>query len=240
MARQFIWKAIATTIEREIAQRLYAPGEKLPTEAELARRFGVNRHTVRRAMANLAEHGLVHARRGSGVFVQFTPTEYPLGRRVRFHQAVTASGRLPEKRCIRLETRSASEIEAEALKLESGEPVIVYEGISFADGMPVALFESIFPARRLPGMEQALAAERSVTCAFAQCGVTDYLRAETRLSAHLADAVQAGHLQLVQGAPLMRSIALNTDLDGQPLERGTTFFSGERVSLVVRPSHLEL
>lgn len=235
MASALIWKTISDTLAGEIAQGQYAPGAKLPTEAALARRFGVNRHTVRRAAADLAERGLVHARRGSGVFVQSTSTEYPLGRRVRFHQAVSASGRLPEKRRLRLETRPASVPEADALALESGEAVVVYEGISLADGLPVALFESVFAARRLPGLVQALEAERSVTRALAACGVNDYLRAETRLSAHLADAVQAGHLRLAPGAPLMRSIALNTDLDGQPLERGTTWFAGERVSLVVAP-----
>jgi GntR family phosphonate transport system transcriptional regulator len=235
MTRDPIWKTIAETLAAEIAQGLYAPGVKLPTEAELARRFGVNRHTVRRALADLAERGLVLSRRGAGVFVQAAPTEYPLGRRVRFHQAVSASGRTPDRRRLRLETRPASAPEAEALGLEAGAPVVVYEGISLSDGQPLALFESVFPAERLPGLPEALEEESSVTRALAACGVEDYLRAETRLSAHLADAVQARHLQLKPGAPLLRSVALNTDPAGRPVERGTTWFAGERISLVVAP-----
>lgn len=230
-----LWKTIAETLAAEIARGLYAPRAKLPTEAQLARRFGVNRHTVRRALADLAQQGLVHARRGAGVFVQSTPTEYPLGRRVRFHQAVTASGRTPDRRRLRLETRPASAPEAAALDLETGAPVVVYGGVSLSDGQPLALFESVFPAERLPGLAAALEEDSSVTRALASCGVDDYLRAETRLSAHLADAVQARHLQLRPGAPLLRSIALNTDLGGRPVERGVTWFAGERVSLVVAP-----
>jgi DNA-binding GntR family transcriptional regulator len=53
----------------DIAAGRHAPGERLPSEAQLAQRFGVNRHTVRRALAALAEDGLVQARRGAGVFV---------------------------------------------------------------------------------------------------------------------------------------------------------------------------
>jgi len=90
-----IWRSIADSLQSEIGQGLYRPGDKLPTEAELALRFGVNRHTVRHALAALAEAELVHSRRGAGVFVASRPTEYPLGRRVRFHQNIRDSGRTP-------------------------------------------------------------------------------------------------------------------------------------------------
>ena len=68
-ARQPVWKSIARDLTEDLAQARYAPGDKLPTEAQLAARFGVNRHTVRRALGEMAELGLVHARRGAGVFV---------------------------------------------------------------------------------------------------------------------------------------------------------------------------
>ena len=70
-----IWQSIAQSLQSEIAQGHYAAGDKLPTEAELALRFGVNRHTVRHALADLAQGGLVHARRGAGVFVTIRPTD---------------------------------------------------------------------------------------------------------------------------------------------------------------------
>ena len=105
MTRKPIWSAIADTLTAEIGAGHYRPGDKLPTEAALSARFGVNRHTVRHALASLAEAGLVHSRRGAGVFVAQRPTDYPLGRRVRFHQNVLAAGQTPSRRITREETR---------------------------------------------------------------------------------------------------------------------------------------
>ena len=88
-----IWTAIAHSLRDDIAAGVYAPDAKLPTEAALAARFGVNRHTVRHAIKALTKEGLVLPRRGAGVYVTSTPTDYPIGRRVRFHQNLTAAGR---------------------------------------------------------------------------------------------------------------------------------------------------
>ena len=235
MPREPIWRSIANTLQTEIAQELYRPGDKLPTEAELADRFGVNRHTVRQGLANLAEAGIVHARRGSGVFVAARPTDYALGQRVRFHQNVTASGRTPSRRITRLETRPASVAEAAALGLASGDVVHVIDGISLADGQPLAIFSSTFPAARLPRLLTAMDAQNSVTAALATCGVTDYTRSETRLTAKLADGLQALALQIQAGAPILQSVALNVDAAGRPIEYGTTWFAGDRVTLTVAP-----
>ena len=150
MPHEAIWSSIAASLREDIARGAYAPGARLPTEAELSARFGVNRHTLRRALAALAEEGLVISRRGSGVFVAARPTEYRLGRRVRFHQNVTDSGRTPSRRITRLETRPGTRDETERLELTEGEAVHVIEGVSLADGLPLAAFRSVFPAGRFP------------------------------------------------------------------------------------------
>lgn len=228
-----LWSAIASTLRDEIAEGTYPQGAKLPTEADLARRFGVNRHTVRRAVGSLGEAGLVHARRGSGVYVAARPAEYALGRRVRFHQNLVASGRTPDRRITRLETRDAAPAEVEALRILPGETVHVIEGVSLADGQPIATFRSVFPARRFPGLLAAMEEQTSVTAALAACGLTDYVRSETRLTATLADPLQAVALQTGTGGPVLRSVAVNVDVAGVPVEFGTTWFAGERVTLTV-------
>lgn len=233
MARDPIWRVIASTLQDELAKGLYAPGDKLPTEAELAARFGVNRHTVRHGLAPLIEAGILHARRGAGVFVAARPTDYPLGPRVRFHQNVMASGRTPSRQITRLETRPAQPEEAEALGLRPGAQVHVIEGVSLADSEPLAVFSSAFPAARLPGLLQEMAMQNSVTAALAACGVRDYTRAETRLTAKTADSLQAHALRLQPGAPILRSVAVNVDATGEPVEFGTTWFAGDRVTLTV-------
>jgi len=228
-----LWKSITATLEAEIAEGHYRPGDKLPTEAALSLRFGVNRHTVRRALADRAARGQVLSRRGAGVFVRHIPTEYPLGRRVRFHRAIEASGGLPGRRVLRLETRAATADEARHLALTPGEAVLVCEGLSLVGAVPIAHFHSLFPAARLPGLAAALAEVASVTEALRRAGVADYTRRQTRLSAEPADATLALHLGLREGDPVLKSEGLNCDPQGQPVEFGTTRFAGDRVVVTV-------
>lgn len=234
-ARHALWHAIAGTIEAEIARGHYAPGDRLPTEAELAARFGVNRHTVRHALADLAARGLTHSRRGAGVFVAARPTDYPLGRRVRFHQNLTAAGQTPGRRLLRRETRPADAREAAELDLPPGAAVHVVEGLSLADGVPLAFFRSVFPAAALPGLLARLDANPSFTAALAAEGVADYTRARTRLTAKAAHPAIALHLKIRDGAPVLRAEAVNLGPDGRPVEFGTTWFAGDRIALTVTP-----
>lgn len=233
MGRAAIWTAIRDTLAEDIDRGRYRPGDRLPTEAALAERFGVNRHTVRRALADLAQSGAVHARRGAGVFVRHRPTSYPLGRRVRYHQSLAAAGRVPEKRALRLETRHADAAEAEALGLTAGAPVQVYEGLSLADGVAIAVFRSVFPAARFPRMLDLLRADPSVTAAFAAQGVADYTRVFTEVTAKRASPTIAGLLALPPGEPVLRTRSINVDAEGRPVEVGRSWMAGDRVALVL-------
>ncbi|MEX5562910.1 phosphonate metabolism transcriptional regulator PhnF [Pseudophaeobacter sp. 1A16562] len=233
MARTPVWKSIAGTLTDDIAQGRYDTGDKLPAEAQLAARFGVNRHTVRRALAEMAAGGLVHARRGAGVFVAAKPTDYPIGKRVRFHQNISKGGQTPAKQILTTETRAAAAGEAAALALSPGDPVHVYDGLSLADGQPIALFQSIFPAERFPEMLTALKETQSVTAALQRCGIEDYTRSETRITARQATATQALHLRIPEGAPILRTTGINVDAEGRPIEYGRTWFAGDRVTLTV-------
>lgn len=228
-----VWIAIAATLRNDITEGRYGVGHKLPTEAALAERFGVNRHTVRHALSKLVDEGLVRTRRGAGVFVAAQPTDYPIGKRVRFHENLRADGRLPAKKVLQIEERGATQGEADALKIAIGAQVCAYHGLSLADGQPIALFESLFPLERVPDMSQMLAKHVSVTKALHAAGIADYTRQATRLTAVLADATQALHLQLREGDPLLRSSSVNIDIDGRPIEFGRTFFAGDRVTLTL-------
>ncbi|MFD1195481.1 phosphonate metabolism transcriptional regulator PhnF [Seohaeicola saemankumensis] len=228
-----LWSSIAETLRAEIAAGQFRPGDRLPTEAALARRFGVNRHTVRHALSGLVEDGTVTTRRGAGAFVTRPATDYPLGKRVRFHQNLAAAGRLPEKVFLHIDTRHADPDEAEALSLPPGARVHRAEGISLADGLPIAHFISTFPADSLPDLPEHLRRTGSVTQALAACGVPDYIRAVTRLSARRATAMQARHLMLREGDPVLQSLGINHGPDGQPVEFGRTVFVGDHVTLIM-------
>src|SRR5262249_59643465 len=92
-----LWRQVADGIERGIADGRFAAGEKLPGEMEIAETYRVNRHTVRRALATLAERGLVRAARGSGTYVEAPKLAYPLRSRTRFSEIVGAGGREPRR-----------------------------------------------------------------------------------------------------------------------------------------------
>jgi len=219
-----LWLGLRDALESDIASGQYRSGDRLPSEAQLSQRFGVNRHTVRRALADLADSGLVHARRGAGVFVTATVTDYPITRRTRFRANLLSAGQTPEKRLLRLET---------CQRLEPGAPVHLWEGVSLADGVPIALFRSAFDATRFPDLPPALRRHQSVTAALAEMGLPDYTRKSTRLSAEIASAVRARHLHLRVGEPLLRAVSLNVDGDSRPVEYGRTWFAAERVQLLI-------
>lgn len=231
--RNTVWRSIADSLQRDIERGRYPVGGKLPAEQALAERFGVNRHTVRHAMKKLIADGLVRTRRGAGAFVVAPATDYPLGRRVRFHENLLAAGRKPERTVTLIETRAASHGEANALDMDIGGAVCAYHGVSLADGQPVGLFESVFPAERLEGIDTALATVGGVTEALKCVGISDYTRASTRVNAVLADAAQALQLHVKPGDPLLRTSALNVDGAGRPIEFGRTWFAGSRVTLTV-------
>jgi GntR family phosphonate transport system transcriptional regulator len=231
MGRSALWTSIANTLRSEIGSGHYNPGDKLPTEAELSARSGVNRHTLRRALKDLTDQGLLYTRRGAGVFVATKPTEYPLGKRVRFTQNLQAAGHVPGRKILLSESRKADMNEAKALQIAPHDPVHVMESLSYADDLPIILARSVFPLANMPDLPQALANTPSVTEALRLCGVADYTRASTRITAKLASATQALHLQIQEGGPILRTTSINIDPECHPVEFGTAWFAGDRMTL---------
>lgn len=161
------------------------------------------------------------------------PVDYPLSQRVRFHHAVALAGRVPGRQIDYVATRPADPAEAAALDLSPGAQVHVAEGASLIDGEAVALFRSVFPADLLPGLPAALAEGPGVTAALVRCGIADYTRAQTRITARVADAAQAVRLGAVAGDALIRTEALNVTADGRRIEYGLTWWLAARVTLTV-------
>jgi GntR family phosphonate transport system transcriptional regulator len=228
-----LWRRIRDALEAEIREGRWPTGARLPSESALAERFGVNRHTLRRAMAALQEEGMVHVRRGAGATVTHAAVDYPLGRRTRFTASLLAAGRRPGRELLRLETLAAGRAEAEALEIERGAAVHVCEGLTRADGVPVGMARTHFPASPLPGLPEALRATGSITEALALCGVTDYTRRWTRLRASKPGALLARRLMIPETAPVLQAESLSVDPQGRPVEYGLTWFCTDRMPVFV-------
>ena len=118
MKNQTLWQGIASDLENEIVAGSLARGSRLPTETMLSQRYGVNRHTIRKALSHLAEKSLIWSKRGSGVFVMQKPTVYSMGERGRFSQNLLDAGRTPSRQKLSLSQRLATHEEASSLKIK--------------------------------------------------------------------------------------------------------------------------
>ncbi|MBV9537699.1 MAG: phosphonate metabolism transcriptional regulator PhnF [Acidisphaera sp.] len=228
-----LWRQIARTVEAEIASGSHLPGGRLPTEAQLSQRFGVNRHTVRRALEELSRSGLVVVEQGRGSFVAEDVLEYAVGTRVRFSETIRAQNREPSGDPLDLRETVADKVVATALGIRAGARVIRFERLGFADERPVALGTHYFPGARFPGLLAALREAPTITAALALVGVRDYRRRVTRIAARLPTAQEAELLRMARNRPVLVTESINGDEAGGTVEFGVTRYPTPRVQIVV-------
>nr|WP_302474070.1 phosphonate metabolism transcriptional regulator PhnF [Roseococcus sp. MDT2-1-1] len=228
-----LWRQIAGRIEADITSGIHAPGDRLPTEAELSARFGVNRHTLRRAMESLEARGLVRVEQGRGSFVAEDVLDYPLGTRTRFSEIIRSQNREPAGQLVRLAEIEPEPRIREMLDLRKGARVVMAERIAMADGRPVALGAHHFPLARFPRIAAQLRENPSITAALAASGVPDYRRRVTRITARMPTAEEAMLLVQSRARPVLVSEALNVDPDGRPVDATITRYAAGRTQLVV-------
>jgi len=224
-----LWRRVADGLERGIGDGTYPIHSRLPGEVEIADRFGVNRHTVRRAIAALAERGMVRAERGSGTYVQARRIPYPIKARTRFSEIVGKSGREAGGRLIASAAEAASQEIARRLKINAGAAVVRIDALRQADGVPICVGTSWLPANRFAAAARVYASKRSITKTLAHFGIRDYRRASTRLVAALADATDAMWLNLEPGGAVLVVDSVDVDLDGRPVVTSRARFAAERV-----------
>jgi GntR family phosphonate transport system transcriptional regulator len=228
-----LWRQVADGIERSIADGSFGAGERLPGEMEIAENYRVNRHTVRRALATLAERGLVRAERGSGTYVEAPRIAYPLRSRTRFSEIVGAGGREPRGQLIDASEEPATRELARRLGLKTGAPLIRIEALRLADRTPICVGTTWLAAERFADAGRIYERVRSMTKLLAHYGVRDYRRASTRVTAAIVDATDAIRLDLALGRPVLVVDSTDVDADGKPLLTTRARFAAERIEFVV-------
>jgi GntR family phosphonate transport system transcriptional regulator len=228
-----LWRLVADGIERGIAEGQFVAGERLPGETEIAETYRVNRHTVRRALAALAERGLVRAERGSGTYVETPRLAYPLRASTRFSEIVGAGGREPRGQLIATAEELATRELARLLGLKTGAPLIKIEALRFADRTPICISTSWLSAERFPDAGGVFSSARSMTKLLAHYGIRDYRRGSTRITAAIVEASDAARLDLALGRPILVADSTDVDADGRPLVTKRSRFAAERVEFVV-------
>src|ERR1700681_2515188 len=175
-----LWRQVADGIERGIADGSFPAGQRRRGEMEIAETYRVNRHTVRRALATLAERGFVRAERGSGTYVETPRLAYPLRSRTRFPEIVGAGGREPRGQLIGASEEPATRELARHLGLKTGTPLVRIEALRSTDRTPICVGTTWLAADRFPEAGRVYERARSMTKVLEHYSVRDYRRASTR------------------------------------------------------------
>lgn len=230
-----LWRQITRALEDEIAQGVLAAGARLPTEAQLATRFGVNRHTVRRALEELSRGGLVRIEQGRGSFVAEDVLDYAVSQRTRFSEWIRRHNKEPSGKVLDLREVAADSTIATGLGLRAGAKVVMLERLGLADERPVSMAQHYFPAARFPGLLTALREKDGISEALAACGLSDYRRQTTRVTARLPTPQEANLLRMPRNRPLLITENVNVDGEGRIVEFGIARYPTPRVQIVFEP-----
>ncbi len=227
------WRAIIRWLEAEISARRLVPGDKLPTEQQICDQFLTNRHTVRRALAHLQSRGLVESTQGRGSFVRRPTLVYTIGRRTRFSAALEQQDANPQTRTLIIETRAGEPHVAAALGLKAGAPTIFIERLGLANGEPISIARHWFSYDRFPYFPMFYNRSQSITQTLIDCGVPDYTRKHTKISARLPSPQEAEILSVPRHIPLLMTQAWNVDGLDRPLEYGEARMASDRVEISI-------
>lgn len=227
-----LWRQIESTLAAEIEDGTLEPAAQLPTESELAKRFGVNRHTVRRGIATLVERGLVRVEQGRGTFVQEHVLDYLVGKRTRFSENVARQNRAAGGRLLSAREIAADAVVAKALDMRRGEAVVLLETLGEVDGRPVSVSGHHFQSARFPGLIDAYKRLGSITKVLTEFECGDYTRKVTRVMARMPDPGEADLLQQPRNRPVLVTEAINVDRDGRPVEFGVGRYAADRFQIV--------
>lgn len=200
-----LYGQIRVLIERALEAGEWGPGDAIPSEVDLAQRFGVSQGTVRKAVQSLAAENLLVRRQGKGTFVA-THTEEKASN-FRFLRIRRDDGRpeYPRSRLIDLRRGRAGADLARTLALRPGDPLFVLRRVLEYGGVPCVLDEITLPAALFRGLtrERCAAYPGSMYGFFeAEFGVR-MLRAEERLHAVAAGRAHAALLHVAAGVPLL-------------------------------------
>lgn len=233
-----LYLRIAQELRQNIVEGVYKAGEQVPTEATLAERFSVNRHTLRRAISLLASEGLLRVDQGRGTFVAdmapVAAVRYPIGDRVRFSETLREQGMEPRYETLRAITLPANSRIAAKTEVTSGETVALLERLGLADNRPLKVASSYFPLSRFPDILDRLREISSISRVFADIYGCDHRRRSTVVTAQTVSSDDARLLGVAYNSPVLVAEAINTDEQGSVIEYGVTRFRADRTELVIQ------
>lgn len=225
-----VFKQIADDLRRRIASGELKPGDRLPSEAALIRRWNVARMTVRAALGELSKEGLTKAEHGRGVFVRKRPPVARLGsdrfrRSTRnasagaFAAETEAAGMTPSQELLEVGVIDPPEHVASQLGLGEGEKVVVRRRRMLANDTPMQLADSYFPASWAQGtaLEHADTGPGGSYARVEDAG-HPLARFREELAARAPQEREVRALELAPGEPVVSLRRIAFDDAGEPVE----------------------
>lgn len=215
-------------LREEIAQGVYKPGDALPTEHAMMRRYNLSITTVRRAVHDLVREGWIYRKAGKGTFVKRDKLEERLARLTSFAEEMQSRNITPHFKLIcAIDDLPPTEI-AHALKLDSQHKVFLIERVQIADSEPIALARGYW----IPEIGERLAQQDlnriSLYEIVEQILNIPLLEADESLSASVADSAMARKLGIPRNSPLLVRRRLTYTSEMRPIEHTTTFYRADR------------
>lgn len=235
-----LWRQIGEALIGEIENGTLEAEKRLPSSEELAVRFGVNRHTVLKAISHLQVEGYVRIKRGRGTYAVVNRMEYRIGPRRWFEENLLETNRVPTRTVISATDISAPKNIAAALGGDEGDPVFFLKLLGEADGFPVNFGYHYFPLSRLPGIGDAFraygsepTAHLSFTKVFRSVGVADFRRKSVRIRSRVPTQEEAWQLRMPQTEHVIETDVTNVDSNDIPVVYANTCFCSSRVELIM-------
>ena len=209
--------SLADELRARILAGEWRPGERLPSEPELARRRFVSRSSMRAAITVLEEDGFVSRKHGSGTYVTHRPSlPNDLGRNFGVSSMIARSGMQPGSVAESAGEVAAPPAVAEALGIETGSPVSLLRRVRTADGRRVVDVSDWCRVEHLSPADLAVLGEGSIYTALAERGLAvDHGVAE--LTPRNADGEVAERLDVPLGALLITIDQVDSTADGVPV-----------------------
>jgi GntR family transcriptional regulator len=218
----------------DIARATYKPGDALPTEHELMRRYNLSSTTVRRAVRDLVLEGWIYRKAGKGTFVKRAKLEERLARLTSFAEEMQSRSITPQFKLVRAESTMPPYEVRQALKLSAKQNAYLIERIQRANGEPIAVARGYWCydiGARL--MEQDL--NRIPLYEIVETVLhTPLVEADESISAASADADLAHKLGVSRNAPLLERRRLTYTTEMRPIEFTTTFYRSDQYEYKIR------
>jgi GntR family transcriptional regulator len=236
-----LWFQIADRLRTAVEKGEFAPGDRLPPESALERRFGVSRTTARAAMEQLAHDGLITRKSGKGSIVQPLRVDQPLNLLASFSEDMRARGLQPGYRTLQVKRTAATPDVASELGVDRGERVACIKRLLLADGSPLATSTSWLPpwvtsTSGLPTTDRldsgSLYEWLDVECGARIAAGTEFIEAAN------ADAAVAALLEIGKASPVLRAARTAKTADGRAVEYAVLHYRADRYRFrvdMVRP-----